>query len=114
MPSVTYPSLELNSQLNLPDILDFNLTNNPNHPIFVFPNDASPGTLTEISMLEYVRACHRAGNAVRSSTQPGDVIAVIANLDSIVYSALVVGIMKAGLVVSCFCRCFQALSSLSL
>lgn len=100
MASVVFPSFDLSSQLYLPDVLDFNLANNPNHPIFVFPNDASPGTLTKISMLEYVRACHRAGIAVSSSTQPGDVIGVIANVDSLVYSALLVGMMKAGLVVS--------------
>ncbi|KAF9067129.1 putative aminoadipate reductase [Rhodocollybia butyracea] len=76
--NIHYPDLDLSSQLNLPDVLDFNLTHNSNHPAFVFPNDKVPGTVTKISMLEYIRACHRAGNAVRSSTEPGDVIAIIA------------------------------------
>ncbi|KIK57239.1 hypothetical protein GYMLUDRAFT_247199 [Collybiopsis luxurians FD-317 M1] len=93
---IVYPDLSLNAQPNLLDILDFNLEHNPNHTVFVFPNDA--GGLTKISMLEYVRACHRAGNYVRASTQPGDVIGVIANVDTIVYSALIVGMIKAGFV----------------
>ncbi|KIK57240.1 hypothetical protein GYMLUDRAFT_229544 [Collybiopsis luxurians FD-317 M1] len=93
---IVYPDLSLNAQPNLLDILDFNLEHNPSHTVFVFPNDA--GGLTKISMLEYVRACHRAGNYVRASTQPGDVIGVIANVDTIVYSALIVGMIKAGLV----------------
>ncbi|KAF5372278.1 hypothetical protein D9757_009652 [Collybiopsis confluens] len=93
---IIYPELSLNSQLNILDVLDFNLEHNPSYPVFVFPDGA--GGVTEISMLEYVRACHRAGDYVRSSTQPGDVIGVIANLDTIVYSALIVGMIKAGLV----------------
>ncbi|KAF9044701.1 hypothetical protein BDP27DRAFT_1434674 [Rhodocollybia butyracea] len=49
-------------------------------------------------MLEYVRAAHCVGGLVRGNSQPGDVIAFIANVDAIVYSALITGIMKAGLV----------------
>jgi hypothetical protein len=94
---IAYPGLSLSSQLSLLDVLDFNLEKNPDYPAFVFPKDG--GGVTEISMLEYIRASHRAGNAVRASTKPGDVIAVIANLDSIVYSALISGMIKAGLVV---------------
>ncbi|KAE9385222.1 acetyl-CoA synthetase-like protein [Gymnopus androsaceus JB14] len=85
------------SQLNLPDLLDFNLEHNPNFPIFAYAESGSTRTV-EIRMLEYVRAAHRIGNAIRGDSQPGDIIAIVANLDAIVYSALIVGIMKAGLV----------------
>ena len=88
------------SQLNLPDLLDFHLKHNPDFPLFVYAENDS-GRTTDIKMLEYVRAVHRAGKAIRDGgSQPGDVIVIAANLDAVVYSALIVGIMKAGLVVS--------------
>lgn len=87
------------SQLNLPDLLDFNLEDNPDFPVYVYAEPGSTRT-TEIKMLEYVRVVHRIASAVRGDSQPGDVVAIVANLDAIVYSALIVGIMKAGLVVS--------------
>ncbi|KAE9406882.1 putative aminoadipate reductase [Gymnopus androsaceus JB14] len=86
------------SSLNLPDLLDFHLEHNPDYPVYVY---AEPGSnrAAEIRMLEYIRAAHRIGKAIRGGdSQPGDVIAIVANLDAIVYSALIVGIMKAGLV----------------
>lgn len=89
------------SQLNLPDLLDFHLEHNPDFPVFVYAEPVSTRT-TEIRMLEYVRAAHRIGKAIRGDSQPGDVIAIVANIDALVYSALIVGIMKAGLVVSWF------------
>lgn len=87
------------AQLNLPDILDFNLEHNPDFPVFIYGEISSSKT-TEIKMLEYVRAAHRVGKVIRGDSQTGDVIGIVANLDTIVYSALIVGIMKAGLVVS--------------
>ncbi|KAE9398018.1 acetyl-CoA synthetase-like protein [Gymnopus androsaceus JB14] len=85
------------SQLNLPDLLDFNLEHNPDFPVFTYV-EAGSTRIIEIRMLEYVRAAHRIGHAIRGDSQPGDVIAIVANIDAIVYSALIVGIMKAGLV----------------
>ncbi|KAE9406881.1 acetyl-CoA synthetase-like protein [Gymnopus androsaceus JB14] len=85
------------SSLNLPDLLDFHLEHNPNFPVYVYAEPGSNRT-AEIRMLEYIRAAHRIGKAVRGDSQLGDVIAIVANLDAIVYSALIVGIMKAGLV----------------
>lgn len=87
------------TQLNLPDILDFNLEHNPDFPIYIY-GEVSSAKTTEIKMLEYVRAAHRVGKIIRGGSQTGDVVGIVANLDTIVYSALIVGIMKAGLVVS--------------
>ncbi|KAF9072483.1 putative aminoadipate reductase [Rhodocollybia butyracea] len=94
--TVIFPDLG-KSQLTLPSLLDFNLKHNPHFPVYTY---AEPGSSTtkEIKMLEYVRAAHRVGELIRGNSQPGDVIAIIANVDAIVYSALITGIMKAGLV----------------
>lgn len=96
--TVTFPALG-GSQLNLPDLLDFNLKHNSAFPIFVYAETES-SKVTEIKMLEYIRAAHRVGKSVRGDSRPGEVIAIIANIDPIVYSALITGIIKTGLVVS--------------
>ncbi|KAJ3925541.1 MAG: putative aminoadipate reductase [Lentinula lateritia] len=91
-----FPALGDESQLNLPDLLDFNLEHNPDFPLYVYPNVDS--STTEIKAREFVRAAHRVGNIVRGNSEPGDTIAIVANADAILYTALITGIMKAGLV----------------
>ncbi|KAE9401310.1 putative aminoadipate reductase [Gymnopus androsaceus JB14] len=99
MSSTVLPALgRSNLQLNLPDLLDFNLQHNPDFPVFVYAEPGSTGRTTEIKMLEYVRAAHRLGEAIRGDSQPGEVVAIVANIDAILYSSLIVGIMKVGLV----------------
>ncbi|KAF5349824.1 hypothetical protein D9758_010211 [Tetrapyrgos nigripes] len=85
--------------LSMPELLDFHLANNPDFPLYVFANDDS-GSQTEIVLLEYIRAAHRAGAAIRAtgSAQPGEIVAIVALLDAIVYSAIITGMMKVGLV----------------
>jgi acyl-CoA synthetase (AMP-forming)/AMP-acid ligase II len=95
--SPVYPTLSGKSQPNLAQILDFNLEHNPNFPIFVY---AENGSTKDIKMVEYVRAAHRLARAIRGNSQPGEVVAVVANIDALLYSALITGIIKAGLVVS--------------
>ncbi|KAF5366988.1 hypothetical protein D9758_003944 [Tetrapyrgos nigripes] len=101
MPSFppSYPSLELNTQPSIPELLDFHLQHNPDFSLYVFADDDSNGP-TEISMLEYIRASHRAGTLIRDAgdSQPGEIIAIIATLDTIVFSAMITGMIKAGLV----------------
>lgn len=110
MSSTVLPALgRSNLQLNLPDLLDFNLQHNPDFPVFVYAEPGSTGRTTEIKMLEYVRAAHRLGEAIRGDSQPGEVVAIVANIDAILYSSLIVGIMKVGLVVS---HAFNAIRSI--
>ncbi|KAF5313535.1 hypothetical protein D9758_018537 [Tetrapyrgos nigripes] len=94
IPVPVYPSLEnISTQLSLPQLLDLHLEHNPEFPLYVFANDESdPDRLTEISILEYVRVGAGAG------PQPGEIVAIVAVLDSFVYSALVAGMIKVGLV----------------
>ncbi|KAF5349777.1 hypothetical protein D9758_010224 [Tetrapyrgos nigripes] len=98
--SPLHPSIDkLSTQLSIPELLNFHLANNPDFPLYVFANDDS-GSQTEISMLEYIRAAHRAGAAIRAdgSSQPGEIVAIVALLDAVVYSAIITGMMKVGLV----------------
>ncbi|KIK64285.1 hypothetical protein GYMLUDRAFT_94733 [Collybiopsis luxurians FD-317 M1] len=94
-PNTCWPNLE--SPLVLPKILEFNLRHNASFPAFVYPEQET-GNLVTISMLEYIRASYRVGSSVLGTSNPGDVVAIIANLDNIVYMALINGLINIGLV----------------
>lgn len=95
--SAVYPPL--NGTVLAPELVDFNIEHNATLPAFVFSNAA--GLVTSISYLEYGRAVHRVGHTIRPGRAgpEGQVFAVIANLDTLLYAALVAGLMRAGLVV---------------
>ena len=74
-----------------------------NASLFGVHNSESLGAFTSISFLELARAAHRAGHLTRSSQPPGlhnEVVAIIANLDTLLYQTTVIGMMRAGIVVS--------------
>jgi hypothetical protein len=92
-----YPPL--NGTVLLPDLPDFNLQHNAALPAYVY--SSMPGFVTEISFLEFGRACHRVAHAVRPNRAgpEGKVVALIANTDTILYQAIVAGMVRAGVVV---------------
>lgn len=94
------PSLE--SPITVPELLDFHYEHNPTHPIYVFAQDEQ-GT-TEISYLEFVRACHRLAHIIRPHRTGPEraVVAVVALVDTLVYETIIAGVIRAGLIVSCF------------
>ncbi|KAJ3983514.1 putative aminoadipate reductase [Lentinula detonsa] len=83
----------------IPQLLQFHYEHNPDQPLYVYSEDGK-ATLTEIRNLEFVRACHRAAHIVRPHRcgPNGEVVAVIAQLDTIAYTAVVAGLMLAGLI----------------
>ncbi len=91
------PSLD--TFITVPGLLDFHYTHNTSRPVFVFAKDGED--ITEISFLEFVRASHRLAHIVRPGrTGPdGTVVAVVALADTLVYEAIIAGVVKAGLVV---------------
>ncbi|EIW80241.1 acetyl-CoA synthetase-like protein [Coniophora puteana RWD-64-598 SS2] len=93
-----YPPLD--HSLLLYEVVDFHIDNNPTVPIYVYPDDQSPDGVTHISFLEFGRAVHRAAHILRPGREgpEGEVIALIANVDTLLYQAIVVGMMKAGIV----------------
>ncbi|KAJ3917166.1 hypothetical protein F5877DRAFT_91368 [Lentinula edodes] len=92
------PSLpDLDSPVSISEILQYYLDNNPSFAAYVYPEHGT-GDLAEISMFEFIRAVYRAGNAVCRDSKPGEVVAIIANLDNLVYMALIAGLMNVGLV----------------
>ena len=87
--------------LLFPDLVNFHMERNPGFPVFVYANENVPDELTEISFLEYGRAAHRIAHALRPSRQgpDGEVVMIIANTDTILYQAVVAGLLIAGCVV---------------
>lgn len=92
-----YPPLD--GTVLLSDLPDFNLQHNPTLPAFVYSD--IPESITEISFLEFARACHRVAHAIRPNRTglEGEVVALIANTDTILYLALIAGMVRAGVVV---------------
>ena len=102
---LTYPPVD--GSLLFPELLEYNARHNPGHPYFVYPGD---GEVQKISHLEFYRACQRVAHAVRPGRQGKDkeVVVILANCDTILYQALFMGIIYAGLVVrgiSSWSRC---------
>ena len=117
MSTSTFTYVPLEESVSIPAAVDFHLKHNPDHAFYVF---AEPdGTVRKITYLEFARAAHRAAHALRPvresedaarEGEDGAVVAVIALSDTILYHAITVGLMKAGLVVR-FVPLFNTYSS---
>ncbi|KAI6017887.1 putative aminoadipate reductase [Pisolithus marmoratus] len=92
----TYPPVD--GSLFVPEMLEYNARNSPDHPFFVYPDEHSK-ELRTISNLEFYRACQRVAHAVRPGRQgqDGEVVGIVANVDCILYQALFMGVIYAGL-----------------
>jgi len=93
---LSYPPLD--GSLFFPELLEYNAQHNPDHPFFVYPDSEGTGEIRKISHLEFHRACQRVAHAVG----PGkgrEVVAIMSNCDTILYQALFMGVIYAGLIV---------------
>ncbi|KAJ6472500.1 putative aminoadipate reductase [Mycena sanguinolenta] len=81
----------------VPDVIAYNIEHHPNDPCFLFaPTDTSAPNVT-VSQLEFGRATHRVAHYVRPNREGpnGEVVAVIALSDTMLYMAIVAGLMTA-------------------
>ncbi|CAA7263093.1 unnamed protein product [Cyclocybe aegerita] len=89
----------LDGSLTIPEVIDFNLYHNATHPFYVFSVGKNGSDIVRVSHLEFGRACHRAARIFNPATAKGSgTVAVIALADTIVYQAVVAGLIRAGLV----------------
>ncbi|KAH9475986.1 putative NRPS-like protein biosynthetic cluster [Psilocybe cubensis] len=88
-----------NESMTLVEAIDFHSKHNTYRPVYVFSEDGNPD-VTNISYLEFGRAADRVAHHLRPRKGGPDpqVVAVVALSDSLLYLAIVVGIMRAGLV----------------
>jgi len=86
--------------VTLPETVDFHRKHNPTVPVFVFIEDGASNT-TNVSHLEFGRACDRVAHYLRSGRRgpESEVVAILALSDSLLYQAVAIGIMRAGLIV---------------
>ncbi|KAG1870691.1 putative aminoadipate reductase [Suillus subalutaceus] len=94
---VSYPPLD--GSLFIPELLEFNAQHNSDATFFVYDKPDS-NDLVSISHSDFYRACHRAAHAIRPASTGADkeVVALIANSDTLLYQTVFMGIIFAGLI----------------
>ncbi|KAJ3842699.1 putative aminoadipate reductase [Lentinula raphanica] len=94
------PSLE--KFITVPELLQFHLKHNSAQPVYAFANEGQreTGSCTEITYLEFIRAIARGSRLIRAdhTGTDGTVVAVLAQLDTLVYQTLVAAIIQAGFI----------------
>jgi hypothetical protein len=100
----------LDCSLNLGEIFDAHIGHENSGAAYSFADEA--GNITDISYLEFARAAHRVAHLLRPQRRgpEGQVIAIVALTDVLIYQTIVAGCIKAGLVV---CSHFINLSKVS-
>lgn len=91
------------SVLALPGFVDFHAVHNPDRPLaLLVPETGSE--VKSISFLEFANATHRIAHLQRPDGDGtgGDVVIILVHCDTILYLALVVGLIRAGFIVSVF------------
>ncbi|KAJ7851549.1 hypothetical protein B0H13DRAFT_1448537, partial [Mycena leptocephala] len=85
--------------LLIPDIVSLNSKMNPSRPFYIYANtESSEITITN---LEFGRATHRSAHFLRPNREgpDGQVVALLALSDTVLYHAAVAGLMTAGFIV---------------
>ncbi|KAJ7146585.1 putative aminoadipate reductase [Mycena epipterygia] len=88
----------LDCSLNLSEIIDLHITHENRGAAFAFPSPHGVG-ITEISHLEFSRAAHRVAHILRPQRcgPEGQVLAIVALTDVLIYHTIVAGCIKAGI-----------------
>ncbi|KAF7341008.1 Acetyl-CoA synthetase-like protein [Mycena sanguinolenta] len=88
----------LDCSLNVAQILDFHITHENHSVAYSFTDEV--GNTTEISHFELSRAAHRVAHLLRPQRcgLEGQVLAIVAQTDVLIYQTIVVGCIIAGLV----------------
>ncbi|KAJ7045248.1 putative aminoadipate reductase [Mycena alexandri] len=91
------PQALLDCSLNFADVLDLHIARDNQSAIYSFADER--GRITEISRFEFARAAHRAAHLLRPERRgaEGQVLAIIALTDVLIYQTIVAGCIEAGL-----------------
>ncbi|KAJ7489282.1 putative aminoadipate reductase [Mycena latifolia] len=83
----------------IPDVVDLNCKTNPSGPFYVYAKPDSSEIVT-ITHLEFSRASHRAANILRPNGEgpAGQVVALVALSDTVLYHAVLVGLITANFI----------------
>ncbi|KAK0451172.1 NRPS-like enzyme [Desarmillaria tabescens] len=97
--SPTFKAPPLDGSLTFPELLDYNAIHSPKHPWFRYDDLDNSGFRT-ISWEEGVAAIHTAGHYFKRYIR-GEApvtIGILANTNSITYSAVITGLMRLGFI----------------
>ncbi|KAF7333965.1 Non-canonical non-ribosomal peptide synthetase FUB8 [Mycena sanguinolenta] len=86
--------------LTVPELVARNCENNPTRPFYIYAQPDSE-EITTITHLEFGRAGHRAASLIRPKPQDykdREVVVIIVLADTVLYHAIVTGVMTAGLI----------------
>jgi hypothetical protein len=87
----------------IPDIVARNSATTPEAPFYVFARPDPVTELVTITHLEFARATHRVARALRPNPESpcpdGKVVAIIVLADTVLFHALVTGLITANLIV---------------
>ncbi|KAF7358663.1 Non-canonical non-ribosomal peptide synthetase FUB8 [Mycena sanguinolenta] len=95
MPLSSHPKFDM----NIPQVVAHNCEVNSSGSFYIYAEPSS-GELVTITQLEFGRATHRAARLVQhhSESSDGQVVAIIALSDTVLYHAVLVGLMTAKLI----------------
>ncbi|KAJ7688597.1 hypothetical protein B0H17DRAFT_1160269 [Mycena rosella] len=95
-PSTVYPPLDCS--LNFSEIIDLHIAHENRGAVYAFADSA--GRITEISQFEFGRAAHRVAHLLRPQRRgpEGQVLAIAALADVLLYQTIVAGCITAGIV----------------
>lgn len=86
----------------LPDAIEFNVANNAAQPFYTFADSSTLNGTKTISHLEFGRAAHRIAHILRPKRNgaEGEVVALLLQTDTVLYHAILAGLIVAGCVVN--------------
>ncbi|PPQ80241.1 hypothetical protein CVT25_003501 [Psilocybe cyanescens] len=89
----------LDCSVTLPEVIDFHTKHNPDYPVWIF-NEDGQSAISKVTYLEYGRACDRVAHIMRPGRRgpEGELIAVVALSDNLLYNAVSIGLIRAGMV----------------
>ena len=84
----------------LSGLVDFHAKHNPQHPWATLAHEDGAGA-SPVSFAEYAQATHRIAHLFRPGRtgEDGEVVAILAHCDALLYLALLPGLSRAGIVV---------------
>lgn len=92
----------LHENFSIHDALQFNMAHNAAQPLYTFADSSVPSGIKVITHFEFGRAAHRVAHLLRPNRNgvDGEVVALILRADTVLYQALVAGLIVAGCVVN--------------
>lgn len=98
--------MPINSTLSLQQTIDSFLAKDPNNIYATLAPPSGNGNLIDLSWREFIRAVHRGAHAInplvngKPRIRAGNVIAIYAVTDTLLYATLILAIIRSGNIVS--------------